>query len=82
VIGAGLFKTHVAFTPVGLLDSSNNGFGWNLGGGLIVGGKHIGVRGDIRYFLSFKDLQFAGFSFGSDTKLDFGRATAGLFLGF
>jgi hypothetical protein len=82
VIGAGLIKTHVEFTPVGLLDSSNNGFGWNLGGGLIVGGRHIGVRGDIRYFHSFKDLELAGFSFGGDTKIDFGRATVGLFLGF
>jgi hypothetical protein len=82
VIGAGLFKTHVAFTPAGLLDTSNNGFGWDLGAGVIVGGRHIGVRGDLRYFHSFKDLEFAGFSFGSDTKLDFGRASAALFLGF
>jgi hypothetical protein len=82
VIGAGLFKSHVEFTPAALLDQSNNGFGWNLGGGLIIGGSHIGVRGDLRYFHSFKDMTFAGFSFGSDAKLDYGRATAALFLGF
>ena len=82
VIGARLIKAHMEFTPAGLLDTSNNGFGWNIGGGMIVGGRHIGIRGDIRYFHSFKDLTFAGVSFGGDTKLDYGRATAALFLGF
>jgi len=81
VTGLGLIKSKVEFTPTSLLDNSNNGFGWNIGGGVIVGGEHIGVRGDIRYFHSFKDLELLGFSLGGQ-KLDFGRASVGLFLGF
>lgn len=80
--GVGLIKSKVEFTPTSLLDSSTNGFGWDVGGGVILGGEHIGVRGDIRYFHSFKDLEILGFSLGGDTKLDFGRASVGLFLGF
>jgi hypothetical protein len=80
--GVGLIKAKVEFTPTSLLSTSNNGFGWDIGGGLVIGGEHVGVRGDIRYFHSFKDLEVAGFSLGGDTKIDFGRATVGLFLGF
>ena len=80
--GVGLIKAKVDFTTGSLLNTSNNGFGWDLGGGVIVGGKHAGIRGDIRYFHSFKELEVLGFSLGGDTKLDFGRASVGLFLGF
>jgi opacity protein-like surface antigen len=80
--GVGLIKTKVEFSPASLLETSNNGFGWDLGGGLVVGSEHVGIRGDIRYFHSFKDLEVLGFPLGGDTKLDFGRASVGLFLGF
>ena len=33
-----------------LLESDNNLFGWDIGGGAIVYfGDHFGVRGDLRY---------------------------------
>ena len=38
---------------------------------------HVGVRGDIRYFHSFQDLNVLGFSVNNG-KLDFGRAAAAL----
>jgi hypothetical protein len=79
--GIGLIKSNVELTPTSLLDFSNNGFGWDIGGGVILGGQHVGVRGDIRYFHSFKDLEVLGFSLGGE-KLDYGRASVGLFLGF
>ena len=79
--GVGLIKSKVEFTPNSLLDSSNNGFGWNIGGGVVVGSERIGIRGDIRYFHSFKDLEVLGVDLGGE-KLDFGRASVGLFLGF
>jgi hypothetical protein len=82
VTGLGLIKSKVEFTPTSLLDSSTNGFGWDIGGGVIVGGEHVGVRGDIRYFHSFKELEILGFSLGGDTKLDFGRASVGVFFSF
>jgi opacity protein-like surface antigen len=80
--GIGLIKSHVSTDPDVLLDATNNDFGWNIGGGVMVFlGEHVGVRGDIRHFHSFQDLEILNFSL-SDTKLDFGRASAALVLRF
>jgi len=81
LVGLGLMKSRVEVTPISLLTSDNNSFGWDIGGGVIVGGKHIGVRGDIRYFHSFQDQTFAGFVL-ANPKLNFGRASAALMLMF
>ena len=83
VIGIGLIKSEVEFTPESLLDSDHNHFGWNIGGGLIVFfGDHFGIRGDIRYFHSFQDLEIAGFPVFDGEKLDFGRAGGALVFKF
>lgn len=78
--GIGLIKSKVELSTSGigtLIDSSNNSLGWDLGGGVMLGGAHVAFRGDLRYFHSFKELQIAGFDLGgSGTKLDFGRASA------
>jgi opacity protein-like surface antigen len=80
--GLGLIKTHVEFTPSSVLTSNNNNLGWDVGGGVAAFfGTHAGVRGDIRYFHAFQDLNALGFTL-SDTKLDFGRASVGLVLTF
>jgi opacity protein-like surface antigen len=80
--GLGLIKTHVEFTPSRVLSSTNNNLGWDAGGGIAAFfGAHAGVRGDIRYFHAFQDLNALGFTL-SDTKLDFGRASVGLILAF
>lgn len=81
LVGLGLMKTHVEFTPTSLLTTDNNSFGWDIGGGVIVGGAHLGVRGDIRYFHSFQDQTIAGFVL-SNPKLNFGRASVALMLMF
>jgi opacity protein-like surface antigen len=82
LVGLGLLKTHTELTTAGLLESNNNHFGWNIGGGLIIfAGDHVGVRGDIRYFHAFQDLEILGVPI-ADNKLDFGRASAGLVLKF
>ncbi len=76
--GLGLIKTHVEFTSASLLTTDNNNLGWDIGGGVTVSvAPHVGIRGDIRYFHSFQDLSFLGFSLGN-SKLDFGRAAAAL----
>ena len=80
--GLGLIKSHIELTPESLLTSDNNDFGWDIGGGLMVlFGDRVGVRGDIRYFHAFQDLEILGIPLG-DTKLDFGRASAALVLKF
>ena len=81
LVGVGLIKTKVELTAVSLLTTNNNNFGWDIGGGVIIGGEHIGVRGDIRYFHSFQDQTIAGFVLSSP-KLNFGRASAALMLMF
>jgi opacity protein-like surface antigen len=80
--GVGLIKTRVDFTPSGLLTPDNNNFGWDAGGGVMVSvAPHVRVRGDIRYFHSFQDLDVLGFTV-SNSKLDFGRASAALVFTF
>ena len=79
LFGVGLMKAHVNLNPVNLVSFTNNQFAWDLGGGVMVMfGQHIGIRGEIRHFHSFQD--FLGLPIGSDTKLNFGRASAGLVL--
>jgi len=80
--GVGLIKSHISADAAVLLDSSNNDFGWNFGGGVMIFmGEHLGVRGDIRHFHAFQDLEILNFPL-SDTKLDFGRASAALVFRF
>jgi opacity protein-like surface antigen len=82
LIGVGLIKTRVEFTPLGLLETSNNNFGWDVGGGLMAFlGEHVGVRGEIRYYHSFEDLELLGFQLHG-TKLDFGRVSGGVVFKF
>src|SRR5688572_15632815 len=51
--GVGMMKSKFEVTGTGLLDSTSNDFGWDVGGGLMIFfGDHVGVRGDIRYFHS------------------------------
>lgn len=79
--GVGLIKSHVSGLGA-LVDATSNDFGWNLGGGLMVFvSERVGVRGDIRHFHAFQDLELLGFPL-SDTKLDFGRASGALVFRF
>ena len=82
LMGLGLIKTRVEFSAVGLLETDNNHLGWDAGGGLMIFlGSRVGVRGDIRYFHAFQDLEILGLSLG-ETKLDFGRVAGALVLTF
>jgi len=73
VVGAGLIRTAVESAGQ---NNDENQVGWDVGGGLIgYFTKHIGVRGDVRYFHSFQILDFSQFpslQIG-EQKLDFGR---------
>ena len=82
LVGLGLIKTRVEFTPESLLTTDNNELGWNIGGGaFIFFGEHVGIRGDVRYFHSFEDLEILGITLG-DTNLDFGRASGAIVFKF
>jgi len=83
VVGVGLIKTDIE-NSVTLLSESKNQIGWTLGGGLIVYvHKHVGLRGDVRYYHSFQALDVLGVDLGRDgNKIDFGRAAFGVLLKF
>ena len=81
LIGAGLIKSHVEASLGSLASIDNNNFGWDIGGGLMLMFGPVGVRGDVRYFHGFQDLEVLGVSL-SDLKLDFGRAAVGVVFQF
>jgi opacity protein-like surface antigen len=82
LIGLGLIKTHVEFSPASVLESNNNHFGWDVAGGLMVFlSEHVGLRGEIRHFHAFQDLEVLGIGL-ADEKMDFGRAAGGLVFRF
>jgi opacity protein-like surface antigen len=81
--GVGLIKTNVDLTLPSVLSTNNNSFGWDIGGGLMIFfADHVGVRGDIRYFHTFTDLEFAGVPFVIGEKLDFGRVSGSVVFKF
>ena len=88
LVGLGLIKTDVQLTAPSLVSSANNNFGWDVGGGIMIFfGRHVGIRGDIRYFHTFQDLfgdldlEPLGISL-SGRKLDYGRAAAAIVFAF
>ena len=82
-VGAGLIRTE-AEDLVDTTSDSENTVGWTIGGGLIVYvHKHVGLKGDIRYYHSFEATDLIGFEIGSDrNKVDFGRAAFGVVFKF
>ena len=76
--GFGLMRTTASTTLLSLQVSDNNNVGYDLGGGIMIFfGSHVGIRG----YRSVQDLKVFGVVIG-DTKLNFGRADAGLVLKF
>ena len=83
VLGIGVIKTKVNDGIVAT-DNSENDIGWSIGGGLIVYvNKHIGLKGDLRYYRSFSALELLNIELGQDrNNIDFGRAGFGVVLKF
>jgi hypothetical protein len=78
--GVGLLRSKVA-DRTSFLDIQDDSVGYNLGGGLLINaGQHFALRGDIRYFKTFGNVDF-----GTTTdlgKLDYWRGVGGLVLLF
>jgi Outer membrane protein beta-barrel domain len=80
--GLGVMKTHVEFTVPGLLEANNNHLAWDIGGGVLgFFTPHFGVRGDLRYFHAFQDLELLGLNIAA-TKIDYGRVSGGVIFKF
>lgn len=80
--GVGLMRSNIQSVGGLFEDLSDNGFGWNAGGGVRIGGSRFAVRGDLRYFRQFDDLgsiDDINIELGS---LSYWRAAAGVSIGF
>jgi hypothetical protein len=44
--------------------------------------KHVGLKGDVRYYHSFEALELVGIDLARDQKIDFGRASFGVLFKF
>jgi opacity protein-like surface antigen len=82
LIGIGLIRTDVENLVVNVSEAKNQ-IGWTIGGGLIIYlQKHVGVKGDIRYYHAFDTLDLLGFDLARGNHLDFGRAGLGMVFKF
>jgi opacity protein-like surface antigen len=78
LVGMGAIKTTAAVSG-----DSQTQVGWTIGGGVLVFvQKHVGLKGDVRYYHSFQALSLLGIDLAGDNKVDFGRAAFGVVLKF
>lgn len=76
--GVGLLRSRISSAEQLFDDISDNDLGVNAGGGLIVMfSEHVGLRGDLRYFRSLRDIDIEDLSVGLGS-LDFWRAYGGV----
>jgi opacity protein-like surface antigen len=77
--GVGLVRTRLdLLTSATVANLTNNGFGYNFGGGVMVLlPHHLGVRGELRYIRSASDI--AGIALSSNN-VNFARLSVGLVL--
>jgi opacity protein-like surface antigen len=82
LVGFGAMRTRAE----GIVDApdSKTQPGWTIGGGLLLFvHKHVGLKGDVRYYHSFEALDLLGIELGREgNKVDFGRAGFGVLFKF
>ena len=80
---AGIGVISTSFEDALGADETDNKMGWNVGGGLIVFvHRHIGLKGDVRYYHSFEVTDLLDLELDRENKLDFGRAAFGVVFKF
>jgi opacity protein-like surface antigen len=82
LVGIGLLRSDLeSFDELVGLDDSE--VAWNFGGGVIVFfSQHVGIRGDIRYFRTFGDVNVGPIQTPDSEAVDYSRASLGLVLRF
>lgn len=78
--GFGLMRTNIVDVG-GLFDFGDSAWGVNAGGGLRLGGRKFGVRGDVRYFRQLSDIEFGDLD-ANLADFSYWRGTVGLAIGF
>jgi opacity protein-like surface antigen len=85
LVGIGGIKTKAEGSVVPDSPDSVTQVGWTVGGGLLVYlHKHVGLKGDLRYYQSFEALDLLGLDelVRDQNKVDFGRAAFGVVFKF
>jgi Outer membrane protein beta-barrel domain len=77
--GFGLMRTNIE-SPGGFFDVDQNAWGVNAGGGLRIGGRAFGVRGDLRYFRQLSEVEL--FDVADLGDFSYWRGTVGVSFGF
>src|SRR5262245_3878100 len=79
LVGFGAIRTKLE-DRITLASESQTKPGWTIGGGLILFvDKHVGLKGDVRYYHSFETLDLLGIDLGRNQKrIDFGRSGFGV----
>jgi opacity protein-like surface antigen len=81
LVGLGAIRT--TSEPAAGPSDSETQVGWTIGGGVLVFvQKHVGLKGDVRYYHSFQALSLLGVDLAHGTKIDFGRAAFGVVFKF
>lgn len=83
LVGAGVLNSNSDF-GTSTFEIGQNSMTWSAGGGVMLFfGSAVGLRGDVRYFRTFDDLEILGIPIGQSTgKVDFTRGSLGLVLRF
>lgn len=83
LIGLGMLNSGADFGG-GSIELGDTDLAWSAGGGVMIFlGTRFGVRGDVRYFRTFEDLEILGVPVSQSTgKVDFARGSAGLVFRF
>jgi hypothetical protein len=83
IVGAGVLSSKSDF-GTGVAEIDGNDLTWSVGGGVLVFfGTKAGIRGDVRYFRTFDDLEVLGIPIAqSPGKVDFTRGSLGFVLRF
>lgn len=81
LVGVGAIRTSADATAGS--SNSETQIGWTVGGGVVVFvQKHVGLKGDVRYYHSFQTLDLLGIDLLRGDKIDFGRAAFGVVFKF
>jgi len=82
LVGAGVLRSDLESFDE-LIGFDNTEVAWNFGGGVMIFfGSHVGIRGDIRYFRTFGDVNFGPIKVGDADAVDYTRGSGGLVFRF
>jgi opacity protein-like surface antigen len=82
LVGFGALRSDLdSFTE--LVGFDNTEVAWNFGGGVMIFfGSNVGIRGDVRYFRTFGDVNFGPLETSDTDAVDYTRGSIGLVLRF